>query len=361
VDSPPSKAYSLGEIADHLSGTLSGGDPSVRITGLSGIREARSGEITFLGHPRYLKDLEKTGASAVVAPREMETLPSALPVIRVPNAYYAFAQLMHLFFDIPSPPRGISRRAAVDKKARLGRQVSIGPFVYVGKDAVIGDGVILYPGVYVGNGVVIGDGSLIYPHVTLREGTRIGRSVIIHGGSVLGSDGFGFVYHEGEHHKIPQLGGVVIEDEVEIGANVTIDRGTLGDTIVRKGTKIDNLVQIGHNVVVGEHSILVAQAGISGSVEIGNRVTLAGQAGVAGHLRIGERVRVGAKAGITKDVPPGETVSGFPAIPHREWLKAQAVFYQLPLLKAKISELEKRLSELERTAPDRERDEGGHS
>ncbi|MBI5198252.1 MAG: UDP-3-O-(3-hydroxymyristoyl)glucosamine N-acyltransferase [Nitrospirae bacterium] len=336
----------LGEIADCLKGTLVGGEAGLTIQGVSPIREAQPGRITFVGHRRYLSDLEKTKASAVVIANDLAPPDIRIPSIRVANAYYAFAQLMALFYRLPMPPAGVHPQASVGK-SRLGKEISIGPFVTVSDNAVIGDRVVLYPGVYVGEGVQIGEESLIYPQVTLREGVTIGKRVIIHSGSVIGSDGYGFVFHEGKHHKILQAGGVVIEDDVEIGANVTIDRGTLGNTHIKRGTKMDNLVQIGHNVVVGEHTLLVAQSGISGSTELGNYVVLAGQAGVAGHLRISDNVRVSAKGGVTKDIPSGQTVSGFPAVPHRDWLKAQAVFQQLPELKEKIAALERRLAELQ--------------
>jgi UDP-3-O-[3-hydroxymyristoyl] glucosamine N-acyltransferase len=335
----------LEDIAGRLGGRLSGGPGDLDIRGIAPLREAGPGEIAFVGHRRYLPDIAGTKASALVIAEDLAPEDLKIPAIRVSHAYYAFAQLMALFHRLPSPPRGVHPLACIGD-ARLGGDISIGPFVTVSDGSVIGDRVVLYPGVYVGEGVHVGEETLIYPQVTLREGVTIGKRNIIHSGTVIGSDGYGFVFHEGKHHKILQAGGVVIEDDVEIGANVTIDRGTLENTHIKRGTKMDNLVQIGHNVVVGEHVLLVAQCGISGSAELGDYVVLGGQAGVAGHLRIGDNVRIAARGGVIKDVPAGQTLSGTPAFDHREWLKAQIVFRQLPLLKEKIESLERSFLEL---------------
>jgi UDP-3-O-[3-hydroxymyristoyl] glucosamine N-acyltransferase len=340
------KTLTLGEVVEYLQGTLMGGDPKTPITGVSGIREARSGDITFLGHPRYRRDLEATRAAAVVVAEPLDPERVPCPQVQVKHPYYAFARLMGLFHRLPLPPPGISSQAHIGRAA-LGEGISIGPFVTVGDGAEIGRRTVLYPGVYVGEGVRIGEESILYANVTLREGVRIGCRVIIHSGTVVGSDGYGFVFHEGRHHKILQMGGVVIEDDVEIGANVSIDRGTIGDTWVKRGTKIDNLVQIGHNVTVGEHSLLVAQVGISGSTEIGDFVAMGGQAGAAGHIHIGDRVQVGAKSGVTRDVSEGETISGFPAVSHTEWLKTQAVLRNLPRLRKRMMDMEERIRLLE--------------
>lgn len=342
----PGTGITLREVAERLNGKLSGGHGDIVISGVASLRDAGPGHISFLAHRRYLKDLQETKASAVILPREIAF--ERLPSINVEEPYFAFAQLLHLFYDLPYQSRGIDERAIVGKGAHIGRDVTIYPFVYIEEGATVRDQVVIYPGAFVGKGSMIGDHSVIYPNVTIREGCRIGQRVIIHSGAVIGSDGFGFVHHNGEHHKIPQVGGVIIEDDVEIGANTTIDRATIGNTIIKRGTKIDNLVQIAHNVSVGEGCLFAAQAGIAGSTQIGNYVTMAGQAGVTGHIRIEDRVTVAGQAGVTKDVKEGQTVSGMPAFPHKEWLRAMAVFEDLPELKKKLSDLASRLDEIEK-------------
>lgn len=340
----------LSEIAEKIQGELSGPHKNILISGVAGIHDAGPGDITFLSHRRYLKDLEKTKASAVVLPKDMEW--NRIPSIKVENPQFAFSILLHIFYDLPYVPTGIDERAIIGRDVMIGTDVSIYPFVYIEDGVSLGNYVIIYPCTFVGRGASIGDYSIIYPNVTIREGVRIGQRVIIHSGAVIGSDGFGYVYHKGIHNKIPQVGGVIIEDDVEIGANTTIDRATLGNTIIKSGTKIDNLVQIAHNVVIGENCIFAAQAGIAGSTQIGNGVILAGQAGVTGHVKIGDNVTAGGKAGITKDTRDGQTVSGMPAIPHRNWLKAMAVFEELPGLKKRVIELEKKIRELEKSGED---------
>jgi UDP-3-O-[3-hydroxymyristoyl] glucosamine N-acyltransferase len=230
----------------------------------------------------------------------------------------------------------------------IGPEVSIHPFVYVGDRSRIGSRVVLYPGVYIGEEVEIGEGTILYPNVVVMDHCRIGRRVIIHGGTVIGSDGFGFVPDKSGYVKIPQVGIVEIEDDVEIGANCAIDRAAMGKTLIQKGVKTDNLVQIAHNVVIGENTVLVAQVGIAGSTEIGRWVALGGQVGVVGHITIGDQARVGAQSGVGSDVKAGEILSGSPAFPHREWLKAQVVFPRLPEIKKNLTALEKRVAELEK-------------
>ncbi|MFQ5579764.1 MAG: UDP-3-O-(3-hydroxymyristoyl)glucosamine N-acyltransferase [Nitrospiria bacterium] len=336
---------SLSEIARMLDGRVIG-DPHLRITGVSAIEEAKPGDITFISNPKYRSRAVSTRASALIIPKEIKGLPASL--LLVENPYYAFAQLLATFHPTPPHTGGIDSKVSIGKDVILGEEVSLGPFVTLEDGVKVGRGVRMGPGVYVGAGSEVGDDSLIYPNVTLREGVKIGKRVIIHCGTVVGSDGFGFVPHQGRHFKIPQVGGVIVEDDVELGANVTVDRATMGNTVIGRGTKVDNLVQIGHNVVIGENTILVSQVGISGSVEIGRHVTLAGQVGVVGHLKVGDRVVVGAKSGITKDIPPGKTVSGFPPVPHKAWLKSQAVFRKLPELKDQLRALEEKIIQIEK-------------
>lgn len=335
----------LGEIAGKLGGELINGRSDIFISNVAGLKDAKEGEISFLAHRRYIKDLEKTSASAVVIPKDIEF--DRLPAIRVDNPYFAFSQLLHLFHDIPYSARGVDPGAFVGNNAALGQDISIYPYVYIGNNAKIGDRVTIYPFSFIGDDSVIGSNSVIYSNVTVRERCRIGDRVIIHCGAVIGSDGFGYVTHQGAHHKIPQVGCVIIEDDVEIGANTAIDRGTTGDTLIRKGTKIDNLIQVAHNVSVGEHCLFAAQSGIAGSSKTGNYVIMAGQSGVVDHVNVGNHVIITAQSAATKDIKDGETVSGIPSMTHRKWLKSMAVFEDLPEIRKKVAELEKRLSEIE--------------
>ncbi|MBI3593014.1 MAG: UDP-3-O-(3-hydroxymyristoyl)glucosamine N-acyltransferase, partial [Nitrospirae bacterium] len=257
------------------------------------------------------------------------------------------ARLLSHFYVKPHKCRGISKNAFVSEKSSIGENVTVYDFAYISDGVTIGADCIIDPGVYIGDNTRLGDGCVIHPNVTIREGVTVGNRVTIHAGSVIGSDGFGYVFENGRHNKIPQVGGVIIEDDVEIGAGVTIDRATTGNTIIGQGTKIDNLVQIGHNVRVGRNVILVSQVGIAGSSEIGDGVVLGGQVGVADHAVIEAGTMVGAKSGIMGEVKKG-IYSGTIAIPHRDWLKAMSVFAKLPELKKKIEELERITSPLKK-------------
>ncbi len=343
----------MGFTLKHLSGIVGGriiGDPDLVITGVSGIREAKEGDITFIANPKYLPELKTTRASAIITSKEIE---SDITQLLVDHPYYVFARIMnHLYRKVPSP-KGVSSNAFICEGVRLGKDISIYPFVYIGEDAEIGDNTIIYPGCYIGERAKIGGQTMIYPNVTIREDVSIGKSVIIHSGSVIGSDGFGYATHEGRHYKILQIGTVMIEDDVEIGANVTVDRAAMGKTIIKRGTKIDNLVQVAHNVVIGEDCLLAAQAGIAGSAELGDHVTLAGQVGVVGHIKIGDNVMVGAQSGISKGIKPDQIVSGSPAIPHKEWLKAQSAFPGLPEMRRRIRELEEKVEGIDNRLTER--------
>jgi UDP-3-O-[3-hydroxymyristoyl] glucosamine N-acyltransferase len=351
---------SLQQLAELVAGELEG-DAQRRVTGVAGIREAGNNEVTFLANPKYIRDLECTHAGAVImAPAVqgdwVESLRAkGISMILVEDPYFAFAQVLQFFHAQPYRPLGISREASIGKDVQLGKDLSIHPFVRIEDRVKLGDRVTLYPGTFVGEGSEIGDDCLIYPNVTIREKTQIGKRVILHSGTVIGSDGYGFATRQGKHHKIPQVGTVVIEDDVELGANVTVDRAALGKTVIKRGTKVDNLVQIAHNVVVGEDCLIVAQAGISGSTQLGHHVILAGQVGVIGHLKIGDGVRVGAQSGVVKDVEPGQTVSGTYTMPHNKWLRLQAVLPELPEMVKQIRELEKKVETLEKTLKKREK------
>ncbi len=337
----------LRDIASLVNGEVIGPSEAddIEITGVSGIRSAQEGDITFLSAERYRKYLTGCKASCVLIKEPIEGLQTTQ--LRVSNPHLAFAKLLGHFYIKPQKPLGISKHAIVSDKATVGKDVSIFPFSYISENVSIGNGTIIYPHVFVGHDTTIGKDCVIYPNVTLRENVKICNRVIVHSGSVIGSDGFGYVFEGGKHHKIPQVGGVIIEDDVEIGSNVSIDRATTGNTIIGAGTKIDNLVQIAHNVTVGKNSIIIAQVGIGGSTEIGDFVTLAGQVGVADHVTIESGTIIGAQSGIMGHVAKG-IYTGSPVMPHREWLKTQAIIAKLPDLYKKIRELQEKIKNLER-------------
>jgi UDP-3-O-[3-hydroxymyristoyl] glucosamine N-acyltransferase len=335
----------LKEIAKLLGGEVVG-DENIVIKGVAGIKEARDGDITFLANPKYFSLIDKTQASAIITSRE--PVASSKPIIRTDDASVAFAKIISLLApsDVAHPV-GIHKTAIIGKNVSLGKNVAIAPYVVIEDNAQIGDGSIIYSFCYVGCNARIGEGVLIYPNVSIRERVIIGNRVIVHSGAVIGSDGFGFANVKGMHQKIPQIGTVEIGDDVEIGANVAIDRARFDKTIISKGTKIDNLVHIAHNVVVGENSIIVAQAGVSGSTVIGKNVTLAGQAGLVGHITIGDGAVVAAQAGVTKSVPENTVVSGYPAREHNSAKKINACVQNLPRVYEDLKELKKKIAELE--------------
>ncbi|MDA8432520.1 MAG: UDP-3-O-(3-hydroxymyristoyl)glucosamine N-acyltransferase [Nitrospiraceae bacterium] len=325
------------------------GDPETEITGVAGIREAAKGDITYLADKRYLRFLQDNAASCVIVKEPLEGVTAAQ--LKVGNPQYAFARALECFY-LPRPPvPGISDKAVISATAKIGRGVHISPFVFIGDGVSVGDGSTILAGVSIGEGSKVGGNCVIHANVTIREKVSLGDRVTVHSGSVIGSDGFGYVFEGGVHYKIPQVGGVVIEDDVEIGSNVSIDRATLGNTTIGRGTKIDNLVQIAHNVTIGEKSLLMSQVGIAGSSELGSFVTLAGQAGVADHTSIDSGTIIAAQAGVVGHVAKG-VYSGSPGIPHGSWLRAQAIFAKLPELQRRIRELEARLHTLEKGATD---------
>ena len=333
------------QIAGAVSGDIKG-DSSKIIHGAASFEDATENDIAYAVTPKYLKNIEKTGAGAVIVPRNIE--PSAKTVIQVDNPRVAFAKVLGLFYPPAKAREGISSKASIGDNFVYGKAVSIAPFVVIQNNVMIGDRVTLHPHVVIGDNVTIGDEVLIYPNVTILDNCRIGSRVIIHAGTVIGSDGFGFAPDGETYHKIPQTGFVQIDDDVEIGACNTIDRATFGKTWIQRGVKTDNLVQIAHNVTVGENTVLVSQVGISGSVTIGRHAVIAGQAGVAGHLTIGDNATIGGQAGIAKSVPAGRIVSGTPEMPHRLWLKVQRIIPRLPELKKKILDIEKQLGRIEK-------------
>ncbi|MCX5696015.1 MAG: UDP-3-O-(3-hydroxymyristoyl)glucosamine N-acyltransferase [Candidatus Omnitrophica bacterium] len=342
----------LKEIAQAIEGEIAG-DANIVITGISGIKEAASGDITFLSNPKYVPLLKSTVASAIIVSKDTQ-VPASKSVIRVANPSLAFAKVIS--FMAPEDlthPKGIHSSVILAKSARLGKNVNIGPYTVVEDGAQIGDNAVIYPGCFIGNGSKIGSSVLIYANVSVRERVIIGNRVTIHSGTVVGSDGFGFVTVDGIHHKIPQVGSVEIGDDVEIGANVTIDRARFDKTVIGRGTKIDNLVQIAHNVVIGENCLIVAQVGISGSTVIGNNVVLAGQAGLVGHITVGDGAIVTAQSGVSKSIPAGAMFSGYPARPFLENQKAHAYVHNLPKMFDLLKELKKKIEDFETKLKDK--------
>ncbi len=348
-------AKTLAEIHGLTGGRLVG-DGTLLIRDVAPLDRAGEGEITFFaGRKPGLKDIEATAASAVIA-RDTKELRSAClgqkALILVDNPQLAFARVTELLRPSPPPPPGVHPRAEIGRGVSLGDGVSIGPLAVVEDGAEIGAGAVLHASAVVGRGARIGEGSVLHAGAVVREGCVLGKRVIVHSNAVIGSDGFGYARDGARYCKIPQTGIVRVGDDVEIGACAAIDRATLGETVIGRGTKIDNLVQVAHNVTIGEDVVIAAQTGIAGSTSIGSGCQFGGQVGVGGHIRIGDGVQVGAKSGISHDLPGGAPFSGIPAMPHGRWLRAQALYARLPELKKRIDDLERKIRELEEGAPE---------
>jgi UDP-3-O-[3-hydroxymyristoyl] glucosamine N-acyltransferase len=330
----------LSDVAARLDCVLKG-DGGVEIRGVVGIDEADAGHLTFVSNPKYAAKARTTRASALIVSLDFPEIER--PTLRSGNPYLSFARAVELFYSAPIPPSGIDPSARIASSAQLGQGASIGPYVIIEDDVQIGSNCTLHPFVHIGRGTRIGDNFKAYSHVSVREFCRIGNNVILQDGAKVGTDGFGYAKKDdGSYYKIVQSGIVVLEDDVEVGANSTIDRGTIGETRVRRGVKIDNLVQVGHASDVGEDTLLCAQVGLAGSSKIGRSVILTGQVGVAGHLEIGDRVIATAQTGIPNSVEPDKVISGYPAIDNKLWLKSSAVFKRLPELLKRIEALEKK-------------------
>jgi UDP-3-O-[3-hydroxymyristoyl] glucosamine N-acyltransferase len=336
----------LKEINKAVDGELVG-DENAEVSGIAAIEDAREGDLTFIANKKNLTLLQASRASAVIVRQGTDIGRKGINVLFVKDPHLALAKAIEALRPVERPLAGIHPSASVHKAAHIANGVSIGACAVIEEGASLGDGVIVHPLVFVGRGAKVGAGSIMHPGVVVMDGSVIGARCIIHPNSVIGSDGFGYAKVGAGYYKIPQRGIVRIEDDVEIGACVTIDRATLGETVVGRGTKIDNLVQIAHNVKVGEDTVVVAQTGIAGSAKVGSSVQLGGQSGVAGHIEVGDNSTIAAKAGVTNSIGKGSVVSGMPAIPHANWLRSSAVFADLPDMKKRLIELEKRIKELE--------------
>ncbi len=348
--------FTAAEIAGHLGGEVLG-DGDIPLAGFAPASNAKVGDLTFAENETYFARAEQSAASAILVEGNFTSKQKVL--IRVPKARIAFAKVLPLFFPEAVFKPGIHPTAVIGGSTHIDPSAHIGPHCTIGEGTSIAARVVLEGGNHIGANCAVGEDARLFPNVTLYLRTQVGKRVRIHAGSVIGADGFGYVFDEGVHRKVPQVGSTIIGDDVEIGANVTIDRGALGATIIGKGTKIDNLVMIAHNVVVGEHCVLVSQAGIAGSTRLGNFVTLAGQVGLAGHLKIGDRVTVAAKSGVMHDIKDGEKWLGIPAQPDRQMKRQMIALQQLPDLLRRINQLERQIAHPTSPGGDDQTEAGG--
>ncbi|MDR1356377.1 MAG: UDP-3-O-(3-hydroxymyristoyl)glucosamine N-acyltransferase [Tannerellaceae bacterium] len=338
--------FTAQQIADILSGTVDG-NPDVTVNNFSKIEEGAPRSLTFLANPKYEHYIYTTEADIILVNEDfIPSAPLKKTLIRVPNAYAALAVLLDMIEKRKREKTGIDSAAFIHPSAHTGEGCYVGTFACISENARIGDNCKIYPHAYIGDNVVIGDNCIIYPHVTIYEGSLIGDNCILHAGSVIGSDGFGFAPDGGQYRKIPQIGNVILEDDVEIGANTTIDRAVMGATIVRKGAKLDNLVQIAHNVEVGENTVMAAQTGISGSVKIGKHCKFGGQSGLAGHISIGDNVSIGAQAGVISSIEERRTLLGSPALDAKSFMRSSVIFNRLPEMSRTIDRLQREIEEL---------------
>jgi UDP-3-O-[3-hydroxymyristoyl] glucosamine N-acyltransferase len=342
--------FTAATIAGFLKGEIEG-DPNIKVNTIAKIEEGQTGALSFLANPKYENYIYETKSSIVLVNKSF--VPSSkinATLIKVENSYEAFASLLRLVDQARPRKKGIHSTAVIETTAKIGTDVYIGACAYVGENCIISDGCSIYPQVYIGDNTTVGKNCTLNPGVKIYHDCILGEGCIIHAGSVIGSDGFGFApQSDNEYMKIPQLGNVILEDNVEIGANVTIDRATMGSTIIRKGVKLDNLIQIGHNVEIGENSVMAAQTGISGSTKIGKNCLFGGQVGLAGHIKIANGTKIGAQAGILGDIKQENTaIIGSPAIEIRQFMKSSVIFKKLPEMKAKIDSLEKEIESLKK-------------
>ncbi|HEX6181364.1 MAG TPA: UDP-3-O-(3-hydroxymyristoyl)glucosamine N-acyltransferase [Chitinophagaceae bacterium] len=341
--------FGAAQIAMLIEGRVEG-DPNVVVSSFGKIEEATAGQLAFLANPKYEDYLYTTGASVIIINESQDLKqPLSASLVRVADAYLAFATLLSKYQEmITRQMTGIQEPVYIAKSAQLGKDVFVGAFAYIGENVTIGNNVKIFPNAFIGDNVKIGDNSMLHPGVKIYHDCVVGQHVTVHAGSVIGSDGFGFApQSDGTYKKVPQIGNVVLEDNVEIGANVTIDRATMGSTIIRCGAKLDNLIQIAHNVEVGTHTVIAAQAGVSGSTKIGNNVRIGGQAGIVGHITIADGSLINAQSGVSKSIKtPNTLVTGSPAHDYTSTLRSQAVFRNLPVLEKRITELENTIRQL---------------
>lgn len=338
--------FTAKQIADFIGGKVEG-DANATVNTFAKIEEGKKGAISFLSNPKYLQYIYETQSSIVLINNDVKLEhPVSATLIRVDNAYESVAKLLQLYDAARPKKQGIDSLAFISPKAKIGDHVYIGAFAYIGDNAVIGDGAMIHPHATIGDNVKIGNKCLIYPNVVIYEGCKLGNNVTIHSGSVIGADGFGFAPNTEGYEKIPQIGIVTIEDDVEIGANTCIDRSTMGTTTIRKGVKLDNLIQVGHNVEIGENTVMSAQTGIAGSTKIGSWCMFGGQVGLAGHITIGDKTFLGAQSGVPGNIKGNETLIGTPPMEPKAYFKSQAIFRKLPELYKQINELQKQVNEL---------------
>lgn len=339
--------------AEQIAGILNGeivGNPKTSVSGLAKIEEGKEGTLAFLSNPKYEEYIYTTGASICIVNNTFtpsKSLPTTLTLVKVENAYSCFAKLLEFYDQMRKKQPKIESPSFIAESAIIGSDLYLGAFGYIGEGSKIGNNVTIYPHVYIGENVVIGDNCTLHPGATIYAECVLGNNCIIHAGTIIGADGFGFAPNEnGEYNKIPQIGNVVIEDNVEIGSNCTIDRATMGSTVIRKGVKLDNLIQIAHNVEIGENTVMAAQVGVAGSAKIGKNVMVGGQAGISGHLHIADGTKIVAQSGIPSTVKKADTLMGSPGIPIEDFKKSYFGFRRLPFILNKLQELEKKVKEL---------------
>lgn len=340
--------FTAKQIAELIQGRVEG-NADAKVSDFAKIEEGKPGAISFLANPKYQHYIYETKSSVVLVNEDtVFENPVEPTLIRVPNAYEAVAKLLQIYQAMQPKKSGIDSLAYIDAEAEVDEDCYVGAFAYIGKGVKVGKGCQIYPHAYLGDGVVLGDGCQIYPKVTIYHGCRLGNNVTIHAGSVIGADGFGFAPNTDGYEKIPQIGIVVIEDNVEIGANTCIDRSTMGQTIIHKGVKLDNLIQVGHNVEIGENTVMSAQVGVAGSQKIGSWCMVGGQVGFSGHSKIGDKVMIGAQSGVLGNHKAGEQIIGYPAMDIKQFMKCQAVFKRLPDMYKDINDLKKQMNTTEK-------------
>ncbi|MDR1222219.1 MAG: UDP-3-O-(3-hydroxymyristoyl)glucosamine N-acyltransferase [Tannerella sp.] len=343
--------FTAQQIADFLKGSVEG-DPAAKVNGFSKIEEGIPGTVTFLANPKYEQFIYQTKASIVLVNKDFSPASEIRStLIRVSNAYTSLATLLNLTEQSKPRKNGIDTSAFIARTASVGENCYVGTLAYIGEETAIGKGCMIYPYTCIGDRVKIGDNTVIYPHVTIYDGCIIGNNCIVHAGAVIGADGFGFAPENGIYKKIPQLGNVLIEDDVEVGANTTIDRAVIGSTTIHKGVKLDNLIQVAHNVEIGENTVMASQTGVAGSTKVGSNCVLGGQVGLGGHITIGDRSQIAAQAGIISNMKENSQVMGTPAFPIKKFMQSSIIIRKLPEIYRTLNRLEKEVEELKKNKP----------